>query len=150
MLALSLSLSLSRARAEPSATSPRRVSPSRASWGSSATTLTRCRRSSPPSPSKTTRCASRCAPPCRNARAALPQRPRRPDARRCHAQLHAPASRRCHTRPPHSTRLTPPASLRLALTRAQVRAVRMGEGIETAMEALRESDSRELSALSKQ
>ena len=34
--------------------------------------------------------------------------------------------------------------------REQVRAVRMGEGIEVAMEALRESDSRELSALSKQ
>eukprot|EP00966_Prymnesium_polylepis_P207576 4808205-Prymnesium_polylepis.1 len=34
--------------------------------------------------------------------------------------------------------------------REQVRAVRMGEGIDVAMEALRASDSRELSALSKQ
>ena len=34
--------------------------------------------------------------------------------------------------------------------RQQVKAVRMGEGVEVAMEALRESDSRELSALSKQ
>ena len=34
--------------------------------------------------------------------------------------------------------------------RSQVRAVRQGEGIDVAMEALRESDSRELSALSKQ